>query len=82
MRVMTFEAGVTVINALKQACNFAAQKRQTVLAEINDIMLPVERQDNPYHLLSEYKKDNTFKIALGIDEKDNVVYFDFDSFEE
>ena len=29
-------------------------------------------------LLSEYKKDGTFKIALGMDEKDNVVYFDFD----
>lgn len=29
-------------------------------------------------LLSEYKKDNTFKVALGLDEKDNVIYFDFD----
>ena len=29
-------------------------------------------------LLSEYKKDNRFKVALGLDEKDNVVYFDFD----
>ena len=29
-------------------------------------------------LLSEYKKDSTFKVALGLDEKDNVVYFDFD----
>ena len=29
-------------------------------------------------LLSEYKKDDTFKIALGMDEKDNIVYFDFD----
>lgn len=29
-------------------------------------------------LLSEYKNDNTFKIALGMDEKDNIVYFDFD----
>lgn len=28
--------------------------------------------------LSEYKKDNTFKIALGMDEQDNLVYFDFD----
>jgi len=29
-------------------------------------------------VLAEYKKDNTFKVALGFDEKDNVVYFDFD----
>ena len=29
-------------------------------------------------LLSEYKKEETFKIALGMDEKDNIVYFDFD----
>ena len=29
-------------------------------------------------VLSEYKKDNLFKIALGMDEKDNIVYFDFD----
>lgn len=29
-------------------------------------------------VLTEYKKDNTFKIALGMDEKDNIVYFDFD----
>lgn len=29
-------------------------------------------------LLSEYKKDSTFKIALGMDEKDNIVFFDFD----
>lgn len=29
-------------------------------------------------LLSEYKKDSTFKLALGMDEKDNIVYFDFD----
>lgn len=64
MKVMTFEAGVTVINALKQACNFAAQKRQTVLAEINDIKLTVERQDNPYHLLSEYKKRLDIKYEM------------------
>ena len=29
-------------------------------------------------LLSEYNKENAFKIALGMDEKDNIVYFDFD----
>ena len=29
-------------------------------------------------LLSEYKKDDTFKILLGLDETDNPVYFDFD----
>ena len=29
-------------------------------------------------LLSEYKKDNVFKVAIGMDEKDNIVYFDFD----
>ena len=29
-------------------------------------------------VLTEYKKDNTFKVALGMDEKDNIVYFDFD----
>lgn len=29
-------------------------------------------------LLSEYKKDDKFKVVLGLDEKDNVVYFDFD----
>ncbi len=29
-------------------------------------------------LLSLYKKDNTFKVMLGLDESDNPVYFDFD----
>lgn len=29
-------------------------------------------------LLSDYKKDDTFKILLGLDEKDSSVYFDFD----
>ena len=29
-------------------------------------------------LLSEYKEDNTFKVMLGLDEKDSPVYFDFD----
>ena len=29
-------------------------------------------------ILSDYKKDDTFKIALGLDEKDNIVYYDFD----
>lgn len=29
-------------------------------------------------VLSEYKKDSSFKVALGLDEKDNIVYFDFD----
>lgn len=29
-------------------------------------------------VLSEYKKDSDFKVALGMDEKDNIVYFDFD----
>ena len=64
MRVMTFEAGVTIINALKQACFFAAKTRETVLAEINDIMLPVERHDKPYRLLSEYKKRLNFKHEI------------------
>lgn len=29
-------------------------------------------------LLTEYKKDNTFKVALGMDEEDSLVYFDFE----
>lgn len=29
-------------------------------------------------VLSEFKNDDLFKIALGMDEKDNIVYFDFD----
>jgi len=29
-------------------------------------------------LLSEYKKDDAFKVSLGMDEKDNIIYFDFD----
>ncbi len=29
-------------------------------------------------VLLEYKRDNTFKIALGINMEDNIVYFDFD----
>ena len=29
-------------------------------------------------VLSEYKKDSTFKVVLGMNEKDNIVYFDFD----
>ena len=29
-------------------------------------------------LLSEYKEDNNFKVLLGLNEKDNPVYFDFD----
>lgn len=29
-------------------------------------------------VISEYKKDDNFKVALGFDEKDNIVYFDFD----
>ena len=29
-------------------------------------------------VLSEYKNDDKFKVALGLDEKDNIVYFDFD----
>ena len=29
-------------------------------------------------LLSDFKKDDSFKIVLGLDEKDTPVYFDFD----
>lgn len=29
-------------------------------------------------VLSEYKGDDTFKVALGMDLKDNIIYFDFD----
>ena len=29
-------------------------------------------------VLCEYRKDNIFKVVLGMDEKDNIVYFDFD----
>ena len=29
-------------------------------------------------LLSDFKKDDTFKVALGMDEYDDIVYFDFD----
>lgn len=29
-------------------------------------------------LLSDFKRDNSFKIVLGLDEKDKPVYFDFD----
>ena len=42
MKVLQFDTGMTVINALTQACNTAARERKTILAEINDIMIPVE----------------------------------------
>lgn len=29
-------------------------------------------------VVSEYKKDDTFKVALGMNEYDDIVYFDFD----
>jgi len=29
-------------------------------------------------ILSEYKKDDTFKVVLGMNEYDDIVYFDFD----
>ena len=29
-------------------------------------------------VLSDYKKDDNFKVALGLDEKDNIVYYDFE----
>ena len=45
-----------------------------------EIMVPNMKRESLTlkELLSEYKKDSTFKVALGMDEKDNIVYFDFD----
>lgn len=64
MKVLKFVAGLTISQALKQACNIASYERQTVLAEINDIIMPVGKDDTPNSLLKKYKQKLNFKYEI------------------
>lgn len=66
------------------ALSLGIQSEQLEVRKVNENEMEITVQNmkrEPLTLkevLSEYKKDDTFKVALGIDEKDNIVYFDFD----
>ncbi|MBR4891810.1 MAG: hypothetical protein IKZ34_01330 [Alphaproteobacteria bacterium] len=64
MKVLKFVAGLTISQALEQACNAASHEHQTVLAEINDIMMPVSKNDTPDSLLKKYKQKLQFKYEI------------------
>lgn len=64
MKVLTFDTGTTVINALTQACNTAVRERKTVLAEINDIMIPVDKNARPFILMKEYTNKLNLKYEI------------------
>ena len=64
MKTMDFVAGYTVSQALTKACNAAAHERQTILIEINDIMMLVGKDDNPKNLLKKYIKKLDFKYEI------------------
>lgn len=66
------------------ALSLGIRSEELEVKKINDNEIEITVQNmkrEPLTLkevLSEYKKDNTFKVTLGMDEKDNIVYFDFD----
>ncbi|MBO5705105.1 MAG: hypothetical protein J6R99_03760 [Alphaproteobacteria bacterium] len=64
MEVVKYVSGYTVKMALQHACDIATKKQETVLTEINDIMMRVEKNDSPDALLEEYKQKLNFKYEI------------------
>lgn len=64
MDIIKYVSGYTVKMALQHACDIATKKQETVLTEINDIMMRVEKNDTPDNLLEEYKQKLNFKYEI------------------
>ena len=64
MDIIKYVSGYTVKMALQHACDIATKKQETVLTEINDIMMLVGKDDNPKNLLKKYIKKLDFKYEI------------------
>ena len=66
------------------ALSLGIPKEELVIKKISDNEVEIKVQNMKKEpltlkeLLSDFKKDNNFRVALGLDEKDNIVTFDFD----
>ena len=54
MQTMNFVAGLTIEQALTRARNLAATSNQSVLADINDIKIKVDKNTDIKKALAEY----------------------------
>lgn len=66
------------------ALSLGIPKEELVIKKISDNEVEIKVQNMKKEsltlkeLLSDFKKDNNFKVALGLDERDNIITFDFD----
>ena len=64
MQTLNFVAGLTIFEALSRACNFVRNTKQPVLADINDIMMVVDKDTDLHKAVKNYREKLEFKYEI------------------
>lgn len=64
MHTLEFVAGLTIFEALSRACNFVKNTKKPVLADINDIMMLVDKDTDLHKAIKNYRQKLEFKYEI------------------
>ena len=64
MKTLDFVAGLTIPQALSRACNFVKNTGEPVLADINDIMIVINKDTDLHKAIVDYRQKLEFKYEI------------------
>lgn len=64
MRTLDFVAGLTIPQALSRACKFVRSTGEPVLADINDVMMIIDKDTDIHKATADYRKKLEFKYEI------------------
>ena len=64
MYTLNSVAGLTIFEALSRACNFVKNTQKPVLADINDIIMVVDKDTDLHKAVKDYRQRLEFKYEI------------------
>ena len=64
MKTLDFVAGLTIPQALSRACNFVRNTGEPVLADINDVMMVIDKDTDMHKAIVDYRQKLEFKYEI------------------
>ena len=64
MEMLDFVAGLTISEALSRACSFVRNTKRPVLADINDIMMVIDKDTDIHKAIMDYRQKLEFKYEI------------------
>ena len=64
MRTLDFVAGLTIPQAFSRACNFVRNTGEPVLADINDIIMIINKDTDLHKAVIDYRQKLEFKYEI------------------